>query len=85
MEQKQPTKAEMAKKVEAWKTLNATLVKANADFMSSIRNLLATKQAEMETLKAKLEAGEATEDENAEYLFLGGYVKALTDIAGAKK
>ena len=85
MQQKQPTKNEMAKKVEAFKTLNSVLVKANADFMAKLRNLLAEKRATMEALKVKLEKEEATEDENAEYLFLGGYVKALEDITGMKK
>lgn len=85
MEQKQPTKAEALKKVEAWKTINAVLVKGNAEFMTNLRSLLTTKKAEMEALKAKLEAQEATEDDNAEYIFLGGYVKALEDILGAKK
>ena len=85
MQQKQPTKNEMAKKVEAFKTLNSVLVKANADFMAKLRNLLAEKRATMEALKVKLEKEEATEDENAEYLFLGGYVQALEDITGMKK
>ena len=85
MQQKQPTKNEMAKKVEAFKTLNSVLVKANADFMAKLRNLLAEKRAIMEALKVKLEKEEATEDENAEYLFLGGYVQALEDITGMKK
>ena len=85
MQQKQPTKNEMAKKVEAFKTLNSVLVKANADFMAKLRNLLAEKRAIMESLKVKLEKEEATEDENAEYLFLGGYVQALEDITGMKK
>ena len=75
----------MRKKVEAWKTINSVLVKANADYMGNLRNLLTTKKAEMETLKTKLEAGEGTEDENAEYIFLGGYVKAIEDITGMKK
>ena len=85
MEQKQPTKAEMAKKVEAFKTLNSVLVKANADFMKKLREILETKRADHEALKAKIEKGEATEDDNAEYLFLGGYIKALEDITGMKK
>ena len=85
MQQKQPTKNEMAKKVEAFKTLNSVLVKANADFMANLRNLLGEKQATMESLKAKLEGDEGTPEDNAEYLFLGGYVKALEDITGMKK
>ena len=85
MEQKQPTKAEMAKKVEAFKTLNSVLVKANADFMAKLRSILEEKRASHETLKNKLEEGKATEDDNAEYLFLGGYIKALEDITGMKK
>ena len=85
MEQKQPTKAEALKKVEAWKTINSVLVKSNAEFMTNLRNLLTSKRVEQENLKVKLEKGEGTEDDNAEYLFLGGYVKALEDILGAKK
>ena len=85
MQQKEISKSDMRKKVEAWKTINSVLVKANADYMGNLRNLLATKKAEMETLKTKLEAGEGTEDENAEYIFLGGYVKAIEDITGMKK
>ena len=46
MEKKQPTKNEMLKKVEAFKTLNSVLVKANAEFMATLRNLLNTKRAD---------------------------------------
>lgn len=82
--EKQPTKNEVAKKVKAWETLNAVLVKANSEFMGKLGSMLAEKQVQHEQLKEKIEKGEGTEEDNAEYLFLGGYVQCLKDILGAK-
>ena len=81
---KQQTRAEAEKKAEAWKTLNSVLVQENAKFMSSLRNILTEKEVLLENLKVKLENEEGTEQDNAEYLFTGGYVQALKDILGAK-
>ena len=81
---KQPTKNEMSKKAEAYKVLNTVLVKANSEFMNKLGSMLTEKQIQHDKLKEKLEKGEGTEEDNAEYLFLGGYVKCLKDILGAK-
>lgn len=78
--QKQDTKAEAQKKVEAWKTINSVLVQENAKFMTSLKALLAQKEVEIDNLKAKLNEGEGTEEENASLLFNAGYVQALRDI-----
>ena len=78
--QKQDTKAEAQKKVEAWKTINSVLVQENAKFMTALKSLLAQKEAEIDNLKAKLDEGEGTEEENANLLFNAGYVQALRDI-----
>ena len=83
--EKQPTKNEMAGKVEAFKTLNSILVKANAEFMATLRKTLSEKEASRQALETKLQANEATEAESAEYLYLGGYTQALKDILSAKK
>ena len=85
MQQKEPTKAEMSKKVEAWKTLNSVLVKANSEFMNSLTRILTEKEVQHKQLEEKLNTNEATEQDNAEYLFLGGYIKCLKDILYAKK
>ena len=82
--QKQDTRAEAQKKVEAWQTLNKVLVQQNAQFMSSLRKLLAEKEAGLETLKEKLSKEEGTEEENASLIFQAGYVQALKDILGIK-
>lgn len=78
------TKAEAMKKAEAWKTLNEVLVKTNSEYMSRVRSLLTSKQVQHEELKAKIEAGKATENDNAEYLFLGGYVQCLKDLLNVR-
>lgn len=75
----------MRRKVEAWKAINGALVQANSDFMSKLFALLKEKSEKQEELKVKLEKNEGTEDENAEYIFLGGYIQCLKDILGAKK
>ena len=81
---KQPTKNEMSKKAEAYKVLNTVLVKANSEFMSKLGSMLTEKQVQHEKLKEKLEKKEGTEEDNAEYLFLGGYIQCLKDILGAR-
>ena len=81
---KQISKADMEKKVEAWRTINATLVSANAEFIANLNKLLQKKEDELRDLKLKVEQGEGTEEENATLLFLGGYVEALKDILNAK-
>ena len=81
---KQPTKAEMEKKAEAWKTLNSVLVKANSEFMNKIKSMLVQKQEVHKALQEKLESQTATEEDNAEYLYLGGYIQCLKDLLGVK-
>lgn len=82
---KEISKADMAKKVEAYKTLNSVLVSANAEFVKSLSNLLVEKEVQKTQLEEKLKSENATEDDNAEYLYLGGYVQCLKDILNAKK
>lgn len=82
--EKEPTKAEALKKAQAWETLNKVLVQTNAKFMNSLANTLTERQAQHAQLKEKLDKGEGTEEENAEYLFLGGYIQCLQDILGIK-
>ena len=85
MQTKEISKADMRKKVEAWKTINTVLVTANAEFMKSLSNTLAEKEVQLSQLEEKLKSEKATEQENAEYLFMGGYVQCLKDILNAKK
>ena len=75
----------MQKKVEAWKTINSVLVSANAEFMGKLNQMLKQKSEELTKLEEKLKSNEGTEDDNAEYLFTGGYVQCLKDILYAKK
>ena len=75
----------MAKQVEAWKTINSVLVQANAEYVNSLASMLTEKEVQHKQLEEKLNSGDATEDENAEYLYLGGYVQCLKDILNAKK
>lgn len=82
---KQISKADMEKKVEAYKTLNSVLVSANAEYISNLNKLLQTKENELRELQAKIESGTGTEEDNATLLFLGGYVECLKDILNAKK
>lgn len=82
---KQPTKAEMQDKVEAWKTINSVLVKANAEFMGKLNLMLIEKQKKQVELEAKLKENKGSADDNAEYLFLGGYIQCLKDILGERK
>lgn len=84
-QEKQISKADMEKKVEAYKTLNSVLVSANAEYMTNLNKLLQTKEDELRELQAKIESGIGTEEDNAMVLFLGGYVQCLKDILSAKK
>ena len=83
--EKEISKADMRKKVDAWRTINSVLVSANAEFMSSLAKMLTEKEVQRTQLEEKLKSGNATEDENAEYLYLGGYTQCLKDILNAKK
>lgn len=82
---KQVSKADMEKKVQAWKTINEVLVKTNAEFMNILSTMLAEKEVKKAELEKALQEGNATEDQNAEYLFIGGYTQCLRDILNAKK
>ena len=82
---KQISKADMEKKVQAWKTINTVLVQANSTFMQGLSNLLAEKEIKKAELEKALQEGNATEDQNAQYLFTGGYIQCLKDILNAKK
>lgn len=84
-QEKQLTKKEEAiKQSEAWKTLNSILVKANGEFMAKLRSMLTEKQVQHSQLQEKLEKNLGTEEDNAEYLYLGGYVQCLKDILGIR-
>ena len=82
---KEISKSDMAKKVGAYKTLNEVLVRTNAEFMSSLKRMLTEKEAQHEELKNKLDKNEGTESENAQYIFIGGYIQCLKDILYAKQ
>lgn len=84
-QRKQISKADMEKKVQAWKTINSVLVSANAEYMTNLNKLLQTKENELRELQAKIESGIGTEEDNAMVLFLGGYTQCLKDILSAKK
>ena len=84
-QQKQISKADMEKKVEAYKTLNQVLVSTNAEYVANLYKLLQNKEDEVRELQVKIETGIGTEEDNATLLFLGGYVQALKDILSAKK
>lgn len=83
--EKEISKADMRKKVEAWKTINSVLVSANAEYIKSLQNILIEKKVQLSQLEEKLKGEGATEQDNAEYLFTGGYVQCLEDILNAKK
>ena len=83
--EKEISKADMKKKVEAWKTINSVLVKANSEFMQSLSNILVEKEVQFSQLEEKLKNETATEKDNADYLFIGGYVQCLKDILNGKK
>ena len=82
---KQISKADLEKKAEAWKVINTTLVQMNSEFMKSLTNMLIEKETQKSQIEEKLKSEQATEEENAEYLFLGGYTQCLKDILNAKK
>ena len=84
---KQISKADMEKKVEAYKTLNQVLVQANSEFMNSLNNILIEKEVQLEQLKEKLQKDNdnAVEEDNIRLIFLGGYIQCLKDILNAKK
>ena len=82
--EKQPTKVEMQKKVEAWKRLNSVLVQANAEFMNKLKSILTEKTVQHSQVQEVLEKGEGTDELGAEYLYLGGYIQCLKDILGIK-
>lgn len=84
-QKKQISKADMEKKVEAYKTLNQVLVSTNAEFVTKLNIKLQTKEDELRELRTKIETGVGTEEDNATLLFLGGYVECLKDILSAKK
>jgi hypothetical protein len=85
--EKEISKADMQKKVDAWKTINSVLVSSNAQYMNSLRGMLTEKKAQLSQLEEKLKSDSenATEEDNAKLLFLGGYVQCLEDILNAKK
>ena len=84
---KEISKSDMAKKVEAYKTINSVLVQTNAEFMNSLARILAEKEAQTKRLEEKLKntSETATEEENASLLYLAGYTQCLKDILYAKK
>ena len=84
-QEKKISKADMEKKVEAYKTLNQVLVSTNAEYVANLNKLLQSKEDELRELKTKIEAGIGTEEDNALVLFIGGYVQCLKDILSAKK
>ena len=49
------SKADMEKKVEAWKTINSVLVQANADYMNSLASMLTEKEVQHRQLEEKLQ------------------------------
>lgn len=83
--EKEPSKADMKKKVEAYRTMYQIMVKTNAEFMASLTKILTEKENQLEQLKEKADKEEATEQENATLLFLGGYIQCLKDILYARK
>lgn len=85
LKEKEISKADMKKKVEAWKTINSVLVSANAEFMNSLRAMLKTSEEKLKQLEEKLSLADATDKDNAEYIFTGGYVQCLKDILQIKK
>lgn len=85
MQQKEISKADMKKKIEAYRTMYSVMVSTNAEFMASLNRILNEKEQQHEQLKEKSDKGEATEQENATLLFLGGYIQCLKDILYAKK
>ena len=84
MEQKKPSKADLEKKVEAWKTLNKVLVETHEDFMQKLVKIMKEKESEHASLRESLEKGNGTEEDNAKFLYIGGYIQAFKDILGIR-
>ena len=85
-EDKKISKADMEKKVEAYKTMYQVMVSSNAEYVSKLYGMLSEKEAGLNDLQSKLKDNEeATEEDNAQYLYQAGYVQALKDILNAKK
>ena len=80
----EPSKSDMAKKVQAYKTLNEVLVKTSAEFMKSLQTMLHEKQTQHAELQKLLDEGNGTEGQNATFIFLGGYIQCLQDILSSK-
>ena len=51
--------------------------------MDKLGSMFTEKTVQHDQLKEKLEKGEGTEEENATYIYLGGYIQCLRDILGA--
>ena len=83
--EKEISKADMQKKVEAYKTINQVLVQTNSNFMKSLTSMLTEKEVQHKQLEEKLKSEKATEEENALYIFTGGYIQCLKDILYAKR
>ena len=83
--QKEISKSDMEKKVQAWKTINEVLVQTNNNFINSLASMLTERQVQVSQLEEKLKGEGATEQDNAEYLFQSGYLQCLKDILNAKK
>ena len=60
---KEPSKADVQRKADAWKVLNEVLVKTNSEFMTKLSSMLAEKQAQHKQIQEKIEKGEGTEDD----------------------
>ena len=83
--EKEPSKSDLQRKNEAWKTLNSILVKSNAEFSNSLQRMLHEKQTQHAELQKILDEGNGTEEQNATFIFLGGYIQCLQDILHGKK
>ena len=83
--EKEISKADMEKKVQAWKTINEVLIQTNSNFMQALINKLTEKKVQLSQLEEKLKSENASEDDNAEYIFTGGYIKCLEDILSTKR
>jgi hypothetical protein len=66
--EKEISKADMRKKVEAWKTINSVLVSANAEYIKSLQNILIEKKVQLSQLEEKLNQGTAPTDEEKQLL-----------------
>ena len=52
---KEPSKADVQRKADAWKVLNEVLVKTNSEFMTKLSSMLAEKQTQHKQLQEKIE------------------------------